>query len=86
MRREGYEFPGGSRPRVITHRGPNGEKLEPYEELAIDVPEEFMGVVMEELGPRKAQMIEIEESRAGIDTFALQDSCSRSVRISLRSS
>jgi GTP-binding protein len=65
MRREGYEFQV-SRPRVITHRGPNGEKLEPYEELAIDVPEEFMGVVMEELGPRKAQMIEMKNPGQGL--------------------
>jgi GTP-binding protein len=65
MRREGYEFQV-SRPRVITHRGANGEKLEPYEELAIDVPEEFMGVVMEELGPRKAQMIEMKNPGQGL--------------------
>ena len=65
MRREGYEFQV-SRPRVITHAGPKGEKLEPYEELAIDVPEEFMGVVMEELGPRKAQMIEMKNPGQGL--------------------
>src|SRR5215216_6124252 len=38
MRREGHEFQV-SRPRVITRRGARGERLEPYEELAIDVPE-----------------------------------------------
>ena len=65
MRREGYEFQV-SRPRVITHIGEKGEKLEPYEELAIDVPEEFMGVVMEELGPRKAQMIELKNPGQGM--------------------
>jgi GTP-binding protein len=65
MRREGYEFQV-SRPRVITHTGPNGERLEPYEELAIDVPEEFMGVVMEELGPRKAAMIEMKNPGQGL--------------------
>jgi len=65
MRREGYEFQV-SRPRVITHTGPKGERLEPYEELAIDVPEEFMGVVMEELGPRKATMIEMKNPGQGL--------------------
>jgi GTP-binding protein len=65
MRREGYEFQV-SRPRVITHLGPNGEKLEPYEELAIDVPEEFMGTVIEKLGPRKAQMIEMKNPGQGL--------------------
>ncbi|MBX3132590.1 MAG: translational GTPase TypA [Gemmatimonadaceae bacterium] len=65
MRREGYEFQV-SRPRVITHIGPNGEKQEPYEELAIDVPEEFMGTVIEKLGPRKAQMIEMKNPGQGL--------------------
>jgi len=65
MRREGYEFQV-SRPRVITHVGPNGEKLEPYEELAIDVPEEFMGAVIEKLGPRKAEMLEMKNPGQGL--------------------
>ena len=55
MRREGYEFQV-SRPRVITREGPQGERLEPYEELSIDVPEEFLGVVIEKLGSRRAAM------------------------------
>jgi GTP-binding protein len=65
MRREGYEFQV-SRPRVITHTGPNGERLEPYEELAIDVPEEYMGTVIEKLGPRKASMIEMKNPGMGL--------------------
>lgn len=65
MRREGFEFQV-SRPRVILHVGPNGEKLEPYEELAIDVPEEYMGVVIEALGPRKAQMLEMKNPGQGM--------------------
>ncbi|MEX2180834.1 MAG: translational GTPase TypA [Gemmatimonadaceae bacterium] len=65
MRREGYEFQV-SRPRVITHTGPKGERLEPYEELAIDVPEEFMGIVIEKLGQRKAQMIEMKNPGMGL--------------------
>ncbi|MBA3670925.1 MAG: GTP-binding protein, partial [Gemmatimonadaceae bacterium] len=40
MRREGYEFQV-SRPRVILKQGLSGERLEPYEELAIDVPEDY---------------------------------------------
>ncbi|MEY4609130.1 MAG: GTP-binding protein TypA [Gemmatimonadota bacterium] len=65
MRREGYEFQV-SRPRVITHLGPDGERLEPYEELAIDVPEEFMGTVIEKLGPRKASMVEMKNPGQGL--------------------
>ena len=65
MRREGYEFQV-SRPRVITKRGPNGERLEPYEELAIDVPEEHLGVVIERLGPRRAEMLEMKNPGQGL--------------------
>ncbi len=59
MRREGYEFQV-SRPRVITREGQDGERLEPYEELAIDVPEEYLGAVIEKLGPRRAEMLEMK--------------------------
>ena len=55
MRREGYEFQV-SKPNVITKIDENGVKVEPIEHLTIDVPEEFMGPVMEKLGPRKAEM------------------------------
>ena len=65
MRREGYEFQV-SRPRVITKTGPNGERLEPYEELMIDVPEEHMGAVIEKLGPRRAEMLEMKNPGQGM--------------------
>jgi GTP-binding protein len=65
MRREGYEFQV-SRPRVITKVGMDGERLEPYEELAIDVPEEFLGAVIEKLGPRRAEMLEMKNPGQGL--------------------
>ena len=65
MRREGFEFQV-SRPRVITRTGSNGERLEPYEELAIDVPEEYLGVVIEELGPRRGEMLEMKNPGQGL--------------------
>jgi GTP-binding protein len=65
MRREGYEFQV-SRPRVITKLGEDGERLEPYEELTVDVPEEFMGVVMEKLGPRRSEMTEMRNPGQGM--------------------
>jgi GTP-binding protein len=65
MRREGYEFQV-SRPRVITRFGRSGERLEPYEELMIDVPEEYMGVVMEKLGPRRAELSEMRNPGQGM--------------------
>ncbi|MES2123851.1 MAG: translational GTPase TypA [Gemmatimonadota bacterium] len=64
MRREGYEFQV-SRPRVILREGAKGERLEPYEELTIDVPEEYMGVVMEKLGPRRSEMTEMRNPGQG---------------------
>ncbi|MEO6525325.1 MAG: translational GTPase TypA [Gemmatimonadaceae bacterium] len=65
MRREGYEFQV-SRPRVILKSGLNGERLEPYEELAIDVPEEYLGAVIEKLGPRRGEMIEMKNPGQGL--------------------
>jgi GTP-binding protein len=65
MRREGYEFQV-SRPRVITRVGANGARLEPYEELSIDTPEEFLGVVIEKLGPRRAEMLEMRNPGQGL--------------------
>jgi GTP-binding protein len=65
MRREGYEFQV-SRPRVITREGPNGERLEPYEELSIDVPEAHLGTVIEKLGPRRGEMIEMKNPGQGL--------------------
>ena len=65
MRREGYEFQV-SRPRVITREGPQGERLEPYEELSIDVPEEFLGIVIEKLGSRRAAMLEMKNPGQGM--------------------
>ena len=65
MRREGFEFQV-SRPKVILRTGDHGEKLEPFEELAIDVPEEYLGTVIEKLGPRKAEMIEMKNPGQGL--------------------
>jgi GTP-binding protein len=64
MRREGYEFQV-SRPRVILKEGRDGESLEPYEELTIDVAEAYMGVVMEKLGPRRSEMLEMRNPGMG---------------------
>lgn len=63
MRREGYEFQV-SKPSVI-FKEENGKILEPIELLTIDVPEEFMGVTMEKLGPRKAEMVNMTSAING---------------------
>lgn len=63
MRREGYEFQV-SKPSVI-FREINGRKHEPIEYLTIDVPEDFMGVIMEKLGPRKAEMVNMTSAVNG---------------------
>lgn len=63
MRREGYEFQV-SKPEVITIER-NGETYEPIEDLVIDVPEEYLGNVMEKLGQRKAEMINMNSPSQG---------------------
>ena len=63
MRREGYELQV-SKPNVI-FKEEHGKKLEPIEYLTIDVPEEFMGPVMEKLGPRKAEMVNMTSAQNG---------------------
>lgn len=55
MRREGYEFSVGT-PKVL-YKEIDGVKCEPVEKVVIDVPEEFMGAVMDKLGQRKAEMV-----------------------------
>jgi GTP-binding protein len=71
MRREGYEFLV-SRPRVITREGPDGEMQEPYEELAIDVTEAFVGTVMEKLGPRRAELVDMRNPGHGTVRMAFR--------------
>ncbi|MDO5437255.1 MAG: translational GTPase TypA [bacterium] len=67
MRREGYEFQV-SKPEVI-FKEEDGETLEPYENLIVDVPEEFTGSVIERISNRKAQMLNMETGlkRTNID-------------------
>lgn len=54
MRREGYELMVG-KPEIVTKRV-DGRLMEPVEHLTVDVPEEFVGVVMEQLGSRKSEV------------------------------
>ncbi|MDB5052295.1 MAG: GTP-binding protein [Bacilli bacterium] len=63
MRREGFELQV-SKPEVIT-RMVDGKKMEPVERLLIDVPEEHMGTVMESLGSRKAEMVNMINNGTG---------------------
>ncbi len=55
MRRQGYEF-AVSRPKVILKKGENGETLEPIELLIVEVPENYVGAVMEKIGSRKGEL------------------------------
>ena len=58
MRREGFELQV-SQPQVI-FREEDGKKLEPYENVTVDVPDELAGVVIEKLGKRKGEMLEMK--------------------------
>jgi GTP-binding protein len=64
MRREGYEFQV-SRPEVIIRLGPDGEKLEPYEELFIETSPDTVGAVVEMLGKRRGEMLNTETAADG---------------------
>ncbi len=59
MRREGYEMQVG-KPEVV-YREINGQLCEPLENLTIEVPQEYMGTVMESLGTRKAELLNMSE-------------------------
>lgn len=63
MRREGFEM-GVSRPEVV-QKIENGEVLEPFEQVVIDVEEQHQGSVMEELGMRKAELTNMEPDGKG---------------------
>lgn len=63
MRREGFEMTVG-RPKVI-FKEENGKKLEPYEEVVIDVDEEFSGTVVDKLSQRKGELKEMKPSGSG---------------------
>jgi GTP-binding protein len=63
MRREGHELMVG-RPEIVT-RLVEGKVMEPVEHLTIDVPENFVGVVIEKLGPRKGEMIKMHNHGYG---------------------
>ncbi|HET9510687.1 MAG TPA: translational GTPase TypA, partial [Sphingomonas sp.] len=63
MRREGFEL-GISRPRVL-FREENGQKMEPYETVVIDVDEEFSGTVVDKMNQRKGEMMDMRPSGGG---------------------
>ena len=63
MRREGFELMV-SRPTIVTKRI-NGELMEPSDLLTIDVPENFVGTVIERLGPRKGEMVKMANHGSG---------------------
>jgi GTP-binding protein len=60
MRREGFELLV-SRPTVIEKRGPAGERLEPYETVWIEVPDECVGTIMQNLANRKGKLTNMEK-------------------------
>jgi GTP-binding protein len=62
MRREGYEFQV-SRPDVILRQGEAGEVLEPFEEVYIETSAESVGVVVELLGARRGQMLDMQNTQ-----------------------
>lgn len=64
MRREGYEFQV-SKPQVLFKYDENGKKLEPTERVTIDVESTFAGTVIEKLGRRKGELVNMQEPNGG---------------------
>ncbi len=64
MRREGYEL-SISRPRVLFQNGPDGQRLEPIEEVVVDVDEPYSGTVISTLSERKAELTNMKPSGGG---------------------
>ena len=64
MRREGYEFQV-SRPEAIVIEDESGQKFEPFEEVHIDVNQEYVGAVVEMLGQRRGQMTDMRNNNDG---------------------
>lgn len=64
MRREGFEL-GVSRPQVVMQEDENGKKLEPIEEVVIDVDDEHSGIIVQKLSERKADMLDMRPSGNG---------------------
>ena len=65
MRREGFEL-AVSKPEVIFHEGDDGERLEPMEQVSIEVPEETMGIAVEMLGKRRGRMLNMHPGDMGM--------------------
>ncbi|EQA45977.1 GTP-binding protein TypA [Leptospira broomii serovar Hurstbridge str. 5399] len=65
MRREGFELQV-SRPEVIIKKGENGEKLEPYEYLVMDLPDQFTGSIIAELNRRKGELQLMDAHTSGM--------------------
>jgi len=63
MRREGYELMVG-KPEIVTKRI-NGRLMEPVERLTVDIPDKFVGVVMEQLGARKSEVVNMHNHGYG---------------------
>jgi len=63
MRREGFELMVG-KPEIVV-RNENGKKLEPVERLVVDIPENFIGIILETLGSRRGEMLKMSNHNSG---------------------
>ncbi len=71
MRRQGYEFQV-SRPTVIYKKDKDGKVLEPMELLMIEVPDNYVGAVMEKIGSRKAELLNMGSRESGTTHWSLK--------------
>ncbi|CAK0831401.1 unnamed protein product, partial [Prorocentrum cordatum] len=74
LRREGFEIMIGAPEVILQTDAATGEQLEPYEEVVVDAPTEYQGVVMEEMQKKSAEMVSIRmRAKGGHDDHVLQD-------------
>jgi GTP-binding protein len=64
MRREGFEM-SVSRPRVLLKTGESGQLMEPYEEIIVDIDDEYTGSIVEKLTGRKADLVDMRPAGLG---------------------
>ncbi len=83
MRREGIEM-CVSRPEVITKRDEEGHLLEPIEQLLINLPEEFQGIVIEKLAKRKGEIVGMTHTGTGVITLEVRNPHPRPHRLPRR--
>ena len=80
MRREGFELTVG-KPQVVTRTDENGKVLEPYEQMTIDTPEDYLGTITQLMAARKGRMLTMTNQGTGVGPYGVHDPGTRPHRL-----